>query len=389
MKQLACEMCGGTDLIKQDGVFVCQNCGMKYSVEEAKKMMIEGTVDVKGTVKVDNSALVEKYLQNARRAYDKEDWEEVERYYNKVEENDPTNIEAIFYSTYGKARQSLSDGDYYKRAPIFNTLKKSISIVDDNFDMSAEKEQRKIITRISKDIISLGCSSYVYRGVDNGNVGTMELFFSLCAETVITLKNIVRKYNDKSRAVYLYELIVEQCEYVLSTNLSASKNMWRKILIDAVIRILRLDPDNIIHEELYSCGLGYLTPVGCMVAMKIFTILDNYEDSKQNMKKSEDIAEKIYKEAERNLELGGASGLNEANRLFNSIAGYSDANKRIVECQEKIREHNENIKIYNRDMEKLREKNEIKNNGIALAITLAWFVIGGLAGLIIYFCTGN
>ena len=39
MKQLTCEMCGGTDLIKQDGVFVCQNCGLKYSVEEAKKMM--------------------------------------------------------------------------------------------------------------------------------------------------------------------------------------------------------------------------------------------------------------------------------------------------------------------------------------------------------------
>ena len=39
MKQLTCEMCGSTDLLKQDGVFVCQSCGCKYSVEEAKKMM--------------------------------------------------------------------------------------------------------------------------------------------------------------------------------------------------------------------------------------------------------------------------------------------------------------------------------------------------------------
>ena len=46
MKQLTCQMCGSTDLMKQNGVFVCQTCGMKYSVEEAKKMMIEGTVDV-------------------------------------------------------------------------------------------------------------------------------------------------------------------------------------------------------------------------------------------------------------------------------------------------------------------------------------------------------
>lgn len=53
-------MCGGTDLIKQDGVFVCQYCGTKYSVEEARKMMIDGTVDVQGTVKIDNSAFVQK-----------------------------------------------------------------------------------------------------------------------------------------------------------------------------------------------------------------------------------------------------------------------------------------------------------------------------------------
>jgi len=41
MKQIICEMCGGKDLIKQDSVFVCQNCQAKYSVEEAKKMMVE------------------------------------------------------------------------------------------------------------------------------------------------------------------------------------------------------------------------------------------------------------------------------------------------------------------------------------------------------------
>lgn len=39
MKQLICEMCGSADLVKQEGVFVCQECGCKYSVEEAKKMM--------------------------------------------------------------------------------------------------------------------------------------------------------------------------------------------------------------------------------------------------------------------------------------------------------------------------------------------------------------
>ena len=41
MKQLACEMCGSTELVKDNGYFVCQKCGTKYSVEEAKKLMGE------------------------------------------------------------------------------------------------------------------------------------------------------------------------------------------------------------------------------------------------------------------------------------------------------------------------------------------------------------
>ena len=62
MKQLKCEMCGSNELIKQEGVFVCQSCGCKYSVEEAKKMMIEGTVTVQGEVKINREDEYENYI---------------------------------------------------------------------------------------------------------------------------------------------------------------------------------------------------------------------------------------------------------------------------------------------------------------------------------------
>ena len=137
MKQLTCEMCGSTEMLKQDGVFVCQACGCKYSVEEAKKMMVEGTVDVSGsTVQVDNSAFVQKYLANARRAKEKEDWEETEKYYNLVEQNDPHNIEAVFYSAYAKAIQSHIDPDAFKREQKCKILRNSISVLDDYYDAS-------------------------------------------------------------------------------------------------------------------------------------------------------------------------------------------------------------------------------------------------------------
>lgn len=41
MKKIICEMCEGTEFVKENGTFVCQECGMKYSVEEAKKLMRE------------------------------------------------------------------------------------------------------------------------------------------------------------------------------------------------------------------------------------------------------------------------------------------------------------------------------------------------------------
>jgi hypothetical protein len=52
-------MCNSNDFVKQEGLFVCQACGVKYSVEEAKKMMIEGAVEVTGTVNIANPIKIE------------------------------------------------------------------------------------------------------------------------------------------------------------------------------------------------------------------------------------------------------------------------------------------------------------------------------------------
>lgn len=106
MKQLTCEMCGSTDLMKQDGVFVCQSCGTKYSVEEARKMMVEGTVDVTGsTVKVDTSAELANLYQIARRAKDDNNGANAAKYYDMILVKDPTSWEASFYVVYFKAME--------------------------------------------------------------------------------------------------------------------------------------------------------------------------------------------------------------------------------------------------------------------------------------------
>ena len=96
MKQLVCEMCGSTDLIKDDGVFVCQSCGCKYSIEEAKRMMVEGVVEVQGTVKIDDTRLIDNYLSMAQKAADSDNLNEAEHYANKALELEPTNWAALY-----------------------------------------------------------------------------------------------------------------------------------------------------------------------------------------------------------------------------------------------------------------------------------------------------
>lgn len=217
MKALVCEMCGSQDLVKTDGMYVCQNCGTKYTVEEAKKMMVEGTV------KIDNSAFVEKYLANARRAKEKEDWEEVEKYYNMVEQNDPKNIEAIFYSAYGKAKTSLTNNDIYKRQAVFKVLQNCVSVIDDNYSIEKEKEERSIIEQITADIMKMACSNFVYTEWKNGygevtktdKYETLKLFNNLIGEWLGSLENIVAKYpqNEIVRVEYIYYLIIRLEEF--------------------------------------------------------------------------------------------------------------------------------------------------------------------------------
>lgn len=236
MKQLTCEMCGSHDLIKVDGVFECQFCKAKYTVEEAKKMMVEGTV------KIDNSDTTSNALINARRSKQNEDWFSTEKYYKIVEENDPTNIEAISYSAYGKAKQSLLDDDVFKRKAIFKVLTNCVSSLDGNFSMEREQENREMIILIHNDIINMVQSSFVYTQVtkgdektDNSNE-TYRLFISLQSAFIDALCGIAEKYEPQENGIYLYKMALAQCG-VLAKNRTANLSSVKKLTnrIQAVI----------------------------------------------------------------------------------------------------------------------------------------------------------
>lgn len=152
MKQLTCEMCGSTDLLKQDGVFVCQTCGTKYSVEEAKKLMIEGVVEVTGTVKVDSTASIENYLVMANTAFEAANYPEVEAYCNKIIEIDSANYEAWLLK--GKAAGWQSTLKNPRITESVFAFSRAVSTVPEEFKDNIVDVVTSELTRLVKALIS-------------------------------------------------------------------------------------------------------------------------------------------------------------------------------------------------------------------------------------------
>ncbi len=146
MKPMICEMCGCNDLVKKNGVFVCQACGTKYSIEEAKKLKIEGSVDVQGMVKIDTSDRLNNLYILARRAKDENNEEDARKYYNQIAIEVPDSWEAQFYKVYFTCMQT-------KIANMSNACVKLSQTIDNTFNLiktnvTDEKEQHEAYEEI-------------------------------------------------------------------------------------------------------------------------------------------------------------------------------------------------------------------------------------------------
>ena len=168
MKKLTCEMCGSTDLMKQDGVFICESCGTKYSVEEAKKMMIEGTVEIAGTIKVDDSAKINNYYTMAENAYDASNKKEAENYCNKIIEIDPSNYKAWFLK--GKAAGWQSTLRNIRIEESVNCFTKAIDNAPESELDNIKSETASEISSLSIALLRLCCENFAkYPSEENKN----------------------------------------------------------------------------------------------------------------------------------------------------------------------------------------------------------------------------
>ncbi len=284
MKAMVCEMCSSNDLVKQDGMFVCQHCGTKYSLEEAKKMMIDGTVDVQGTVKVDNSAFVQKYLANARRAKQKEDWKETEKYYNLVEQNDPTNIEAIFYSSFAQIKTALLEAETKdKRRSVFNILIKGVSVIDDNYDNTNE-ELPKLLIEIMDDI----------KGLKNGTIVPtthLQEYVTRNGYGNIVDRNQVVE-NDSLDVTYamINDVVNAYMDSLANIIVAHSPELIKKLFMEN-LGVLYMDSE--VSEKVAGHIEGYLTPKQAFVEIAKQVKVDEQSTKDSINAQINEIAKKI------------------------------------------------------------------------------------------------
>ena len=151
LKKIVCEMCGNSNLVRQEGVFVCQYCGTKYSVEEMKKMMIEGTVEVQGSVKIDDREELEKLYQAARNAREVSDTQSALCHYMDISAKNPNCWEAQFYLVLLKTHNIKNAEIEMAAGSIAESLPKVFQLIRDCVEKE-EDQKAAVRTVVSESI---------------------------------------------------------------------------------------------------------------------------------------------------------------------------------------------------------------------------------------------
>lgn len=242
MKRLTCDMCGGTDIVKKDGLFECQYCGTKYSVEEARKMMIEGTVEVQGTVQVDNTAQIQNSLDNARKATATEDWERAEKYYQIVESLDPNCYEATIYTAFARLKQSMEDKNFLKRKTAASVFSQKILSFYATCEIRDIANIMVLTKTLGKSLVSVFETPFAYNEKRNSKgyvfatdrPQTFQVFSELAVSFCQAVGRLGNRTNRADISFYLFDFSLE-CYYaakrIKKQNIYMEKENVEKLLV--------------------------------------------------------------------------------------------------------------------------------------------------------------
>ena len=271
MKALKCDMCGSTDIVKQDGLFVCQHCGTKYSIEEAKKMMFEGTVDVSGsTVKVDDSEKISNLYKLARRARDENNAENAQKYYEEIALNNPDDWESNFYKVYYNAIQTKDTELVLSIKKIDASVQSTLVIIKKQ--LSGEEQKSAYSEVVAKALpFYLDTANTCYdKLMRHGFAPEIKNAITACFKAVEKLGDMtIELFSDRELAAKVYSAIFEQRSSLsVDRTREESKNLMNKIKNN--------DPsfnyDSALNKSLHDIKASRSS--GCYIATAIYGSYD-------------------------------------------------------------------------------------------------------------------
>lgn len=192
-------MCGSNNILKQDTFYVCQDCGVKYTPEEAKKLLVEITDEIKtnaeepsnnneqkdeslnldGLNKEERIAKLKELVNNA--AKEEKNGEKVEQLYKMILQEDPNEWETIL--NYAGFHFLHEDKD---------SIEKQIENLKKAFSRAEEIIERSDNSDYDKSVYKAGLVNALSRAI-----GVKFLFYVLALSIVDKKQKVLIEVNKK------------------------------------------------------------------------------------------------------------------------------------------------------------------------------------------------
>ena len=279
MKAIVCEMCDGRNVVKQDGMYVCQSCGTKYSVEEAKKLMVEvgdAPIPAAPVTRSAPSSELDNLYTLARRARNDNNSENAKKYYEMILPLDPNSWEANFFTIFYQAMTCKIAEIQSAANRMTNCEDTCLKLVKDN--ISDPEEAKKAVTLMADKCIEIAgilnvAATNHYNGISDSirNNYTQEMINNRVAARDICYHfgdNVIGVFGDeygKDIACRCWKSGIEIHKFFIKH--LADKESNKNVVLSYASKIQKFEPDYVAPEI-------DTTKSGCYVATAIYGSYD-------------------------------------------------------------------------------------------------------------------
>ena len=216
---LVCELCGSIDFAKQEGFFVCQKCGMKYSLEEARNLIGKTSAE---PAKPESSPGedMKNIVVLAERAKKEGNTADAEKYYTRILEADPDNWNAYFNVRMARAKITTVGNIGNSAVTFANSLENVFELIDKDPDKEVRKACALYVV-VDVELLAAIYKQNIKKAVDNRSDEASKLQYQTENCRAVSLMRIVlgdaliAHNHDQSLAIREYRAVFEDPERYL------------------------------------------------------------------------------------------------------------------------------------------------------------------------------